>query len=306
MTGTVAPTRRSRAMRLPLLASLFLATAAPGQQPTQQQAADPQADTSVAHPAYPAAQGPLVAIDQGHGEFHTLAGRYAPFAAVLRADGYRLAAIETPLSAETLTGVSVLVIANATARGSWQPAEIDAVHRWVEGGGSLLLIADHMPFGAATNPLAERFGIHFDNGFAFQKNRGPESFTRRNGLLLDGPLTAAHGHQKAIDEVYAFTGTAFTAPPSATIVMRLGPGWSILSPAIPWQFDGAPSRPSTEADLRGAILDIGKGRLAVFGEAAMFTAQRSVRGGTMGFNYPKATKNKAFLLNTLHWLSRTG
>ena len=289
-------------MRLLLLAGLLLATAAPA----QQQVADPDADTKVARPAFAEGQGPLVAIDQGHGEFHTATGRYAPFARVLMADGYRLGSFDARFSADTLKDVGVLVIANATARPPFTADEIEALHGWVTGGGALLLIADHSPFGAATNPLAERFGIRFDNGFAFQKQRGPEAFTRRSGMLADSPLTAARDGVKAIDIVYAFTGTAFTAPATATPVMRLGQGWSILSPKVPWQFEGAPSRPSTDADLRGAILQVRKGRLAVFGEAAMFSAQRAAGGGRMGFNFPKATQNKQFLLNTLHWLSRTG
>jgi hypothetical protein len=41
--------------------------------------------------------------------------------------------------------------------------------------------------------------------------------------------------------------------------------------------------------------------LAVFGEAAMFTAQR-VGKRTMGMNNPVAKHNPQFLLNIIHWL----
>ena len=54
--------------------------------------------------------------------------------------------------------------------------------------------------------------------------------------------------------------------------------------------------------LQGVLLRPGKGRLAVFGEAAMFSAQTS--GPTrFGFNDPTAPQNAQFVLNTLHWLS---
>jgi hypothetical protein len=46
----------------------------------------------------------------------------------------------------------------------------------------------------------------------------------------------------------------------------------------------------------------GKGKVAVFGEAAMFTAQ--IANGTLkaGFNSELAPKNAQFTLNLIHWL----
>ena len=38
-------------------------------------------------------------------------------------------------------------------------SEIDALEHWVHAGGSLLLIADHWPYGAAVVALAQRFGV---------------------------------------------------------------------------------------------------------------------------------------------------
>ena len=47
-----------------------------------------------------------------------------------------------------------------------------------------------------------------------------------------------------------------------------------------------------------------KGRVAVFGEAAMFTAQLNVWASTkMGMNGPIADQNPQFLLNVMHWLT---
>lgn len=46
--------------------------------------------------------------------------------------------------------------------------------------------------------------------------------------------------------------------------------------------------------------------VGVFGEAAMFTAQNSVRDGVtrpMGLGHPSASENAQFVLNVMHWLS---
>ena len=66
----------------------------------------------VASPAY-ASMGPVVAVDAGHHNFHRLDGRYAPFGALVAADGYRVKPFETAFSDETLRGAHILVVANA-------------------------------------------------------------------------------------------------------------------------------------------------------------------------------------------------
>ena len=55
------------------------------------------------------------------------------------------------------------------------------------------------------------------------------------------------------------------------------------------------------------MLDHGQGRLAVFGEAAMFTAQIFDGGRTrVGMNAPEAPDNLRLLRNVMRWLSRLG
>jgi len=64
------------------------------------------------------------------------------------------------------------------------------------------------------------------------------------------------------------------------------------------------SRTPVKGWYQGAVMRFGKGRVAVFGEAAMFSAQ--VAGPTrrpMGMNAPIAARNPQFLLNVMHWLS---
>ena len=56
--------------------------------------------------------------------------------------------------------------------------------------------------------------------------------------------------------------------------------------------------------LQGAVLLAGRGRVAVFGEAAMFSAQVSGEARRpMGMNMPSASQNPQFLINVAHWLA---
>ena len=77
-------------------------------------------------------------------------------------------------------------------------------------------------------------------------------------------------------------------------------------PVEAWEFK--PTTPVIRADgmMQGAVLLFGKGRVAIFGEAAMFSAQEQIRDGErfqMGMNSPNAAQNPQFLLNVMHWLS---
>jgi hypothetical protein len=52
-------------------------------------------------------------------------------------------------------------------------------------------------------------------------------------------------------------------------------------------------------------MDYGKGRLVIFGEAAMFTAQLAGPNQTkIGINSDFADENYKLLLNIIHWLDR--
>ncbi|MEZ4998473.1 MAG: hypothetical protein R2758_13765 [Bacteroidales bacterium] len=62
---------------------------------------------------------------------------------------------------------------------AFTPKEIETVRKWVEGGGSLFLIADHMPMGGADKEMAAAFGFGFTDGFAIDTAQtGPALFCR--------------------------------------------------------------------------------------------------------------------------------
>lgn len=83
-----------------------------------------------------------------------------------------------------------------------------------------------------------------------------------------------------------------------------GPKALMVTPDTAWVFHESTPRRSVAGWLQGAALRVGKGRVAMFGEAAMFSAQLGGPQHTpMGMNAPVAAENPQFLLNVLHWLT---
>ncbi len=302
-----------------------------------QQVADPDFKPVVASPAYTEKSGPVVAIDEAHANFHTAGERYKPFADLLRADGYTVKTNQQPFSAESLEGVAVLVIANAGARqgsgevtSAFTDAECGAVHDWVRGGGSLLLIADHAPFGSAAENLGKQFGVTMGKGWVFDRNAEGNLttqlvFSRENGLLGDHPIIRGREESEAVQSVRSFTGQSLTVPAGATVLMRLGeqaceaadqPALNAAAEAAKEAAD-QPLAESTKKHAssvagraQGIAFEEGNGRVVVMAEAGMFSAQvATLRDGAnqrqikMGINV-EGNDNQQFALNLMHWLSR--
>ncbi len=124
-------------------------------------------------------------IDEAHNNFHKKDGRYAPFTRLLTKEGYNVQSFAdsqgfTAANLAALGANSVLVIANAvhvsnTPEANWMApiesafteAEIAALLNWVQGGGSLMLIADHFPFPGAARQLGRALGFYMDDGYSF-------------------------------------------------------------------------------------------------------------------------------------------
>lgn len=283
-----------------------------------QQVPDSAFAPSIARPAFAEGAGPLVLVDEAHTNFHTTDGRYYAFARLLRRDGYVVRGLREPFTAQALADARVLVIANAlNARNeqdwtlptpsAFTADEIAAVEAWVRGGGSLLLIADHMPFPGAADSLAAAFGVAFGNGFAMDsaEQNSRFRFSRGNGLLAEHAVTRGRGPEERVDSVDSFTGQAFrVTAPDAQPLLTLAPGTVLLMPEVAWEFSAATPRMPAGGQLHGAVLRHGRGRVAVFGEAAMFSAQRAGPDRRpMGMNDPTAPQNVQFLLNVVHWLT---
>ena len=293
-----------------------------------QQVADSEFRPTIARPSYAEGHGPVVCVDEAHHNFHTLGGRFWAFGELLRRDGYVLRGNTDPFTAASLARCRVLVISNAQpSDAEWNrypyptpaaftDAEIRSVRAWVERGGRLLLIADHMPLAGAAAALAAAFGFAFNDGFAVEGFDGdsaraaaftkPTMFALTAQTLRDHPVTRGRDSTERVSRVRSFTGQAFQAPVGAEPVMVLPPTFISLMPRIAWQFDSTTRRVPVGGWLQGATLRMGDGRVAVFGEAAMFSAQL---GGAnrrpMGMNAPGAEQNPQLVRNVIRWLSAT-
>lgn len=275
-----------------------------------QQVPDSAFRAEIRSPAYPTGEGPVVAIDGAHHNFHTADGGFLAFANLLRQDGFQVSSSGESLEPSALEGVDILVIANALARddldgwvlpnpSAFTPSEIASVKRWVEEGGALLLIADHMPFPGAAGELAEAFEVSFLNGFAMIPGRqGPIVFRKSDGTLTQHWLT------DGLDSVATFTGSAFEAPGDATILLGFPEGTVSLQPDTAWVFQPHTPRVDVAGWAQGLVRRVGQGRVAVFGEAAMFSAQLAgPQRAPMGMNAPVAAGNARLVINLVRWLA---
>ena len=260
-------------------------------------------------------QGPVVLLDEAHYNFHTLAGRYRAFGNALRDDGYVVRANTEQFTEKALAQARALVIANALTERNAQTwtlpcpsafteKEIAALKRWVEQGGSLFLIADHMPFAGAAHELGAAFGFTWLNCYALdERHRSPERFFRGGGVveqaITSGALTGLQ-----VDTIVTFTGSAFLLPPQALPIVELDSNYVLVETSEAGNFaEGLPERKATGWH-QGASLEFGKGRVVVFGEAAMFSAQLAgAHYGPMGFNQPEAIGNVTLLRNIMAWLT---
>jgi Domain of unknown function (DUF4350) len=285
---------------------------------TRDRSYDRSFDTRVANPAYPSA-GPVVLYDEGHRNTHTTSRGYKPFADLIRNDGYTLRTTDQPFTAQQLGGgVSVLVL--VLAQGSnptndsaaYSDGETAAIAEWVREGGSLLLVADHWPFGLAARSLARRFDVDLSGGFAEDpKYHEPERgvshlvFSEENGLLRAHPIT------RGVTRVLTFTGTSLQGPAGAVAFLSLSdsatdrpPGPARVEQAggdtrVLMEYgDPRPAR----GRAQGIALEFGRGRVVVLGEAGMLRAERA-RAGLVGMNVP-GYDNRQLALNIMHWLSR--
>lgn len=283
-----------------------------------QQVADTAFRPPIASPAFGPGEGPLVLIDEAHNNFHTADGRYAPFANLVRRDGYRVQPLRESFSEAALAPARVLVIANALAAeniGRWMrpiapaftAAEVEAVRAWVTGGGSLMLIADHMPFAGAAADLGRAFGLEFSDGFAMPASGqgGTLVFARHDSSLAPHPIVNGRTAAERVDSVASFTGQGFRiADGDVHSLLRLPADIQLLEPDTAWVFSASTKRRTGPGWLQGAALRVGHGRVVVLGEAAMFSAQRAgPQGRPMGMNAPVAAQNPQFILNAMHWLT---
>ena len=134
------------------------------------------------------------------------------------------------------------------------------------------------------------------------------TYRRSDRSLADVPVTNGRRPAERVDSVVSFTGSAFrlaaTRPDSAWPVFTFRAHTRVWMPRVAWQFGDSVASLPGDGLLQGALLRYGRGRVAVFGEAAMFSAQVTGPQRTpMGMNAPFAPQNAQFTLNVAHWMS---
>lgn len=332
-----------------LLTAALLQTFAPAV--SAQQETDPRFDASVARPAY-SQKHPKVLFDEAHFNFHTAGGRYKPFASLITNDGYLVTANREKFEKRVLAGYDVLIIANALGAETQRSAgadhsaftdeECDAVREWVRAGGSLLLIADHAPFGASAEALAKRFDIEMSKGHTMDENNYEQEegnrsflvFSRDNKLLVDHAITrGGGGATERINRIVTFTGQSLKGPEGSVAFLKLSetakdrqlPAQDAKGVTLDRLPNGQPLPPgmavsgrtpgegvSAAGRAQGIALTYGKGRVVVLGEAAMLSAQivsgpaAQLMGKSeirMGMNRA-GLDNRQLALNIMHWLSK--
>lgn len=277
-------------------------------------------------PTFSQNTGPVVAIDEAHKNTHTFGGpQIRGFVELLQCDGYRVRPFGEAVTGSSLAGVHALVVINPggwdSPEASLDQAEVEALVRWVHSGGSLLLVLDHMPAPANAQRLIGALGItEWHNGYAMVEVPddapvGPIIFWRarffpagepargRTGptggvgyqgpdaLLTEHPIVEGRGPSERVRRVATFVGSAFRLPEGAEALMIL-PSQAVS--LVPKTADATDVRKDAERTsvgqwLQGAVVEIGRGRVAVFAEAGLFS------GGP-------AADNRTFVLSVLRWL----
>jgi hypothetical protein len=273
------------------------------------------ADSTYVHapfdPAYSKNKGPIVFVDEAHNNFLTKTKNSHPFIKILEDDGYQLHPLRSKIVEGILQRCKILIIANPLHDSNvnkWilpNPSaftndEINILKNWVSNGGSLLLIAGHMPFAGASSDLGSVFGFKFYNGYVRDvSGKAPSVFNKSSGRLTN------HIINSGIDSTASFTGQAFEIPINAEALMIFDSSHKMFMPDTAGVFH--PHTPSLDAgDLNyAAVLKYGKGKIAVTGGESLFTSQKILPMNVkFGINHPSAIQNQKFLLNLFHWLDK--
>lgn len=284
-----------------------------------QQVADTTYNPIIHNPAYDSKTGPVVFIDEAHYNFHTKNGRFKTFSNLLERDGYNVMEYKGVFEKIELAKGKILVISNALNENvedwtipdpsAFTKAEIHEIRQWVFEGGSLFLIADHMPFGDASKDLAKAFEFEFTNGFVFDSrtewrvSRKPAIFNLNDKTLIESIITKGRDSTESVMQIASFTGQGFKIPADATPILIFDENYINLLPDTSWVFDENTTEISVRGWSQGAFKKYGKGRVVAFGEAAMFTAQLAGPDRIKaGMNSDVALENYQLLLNIIHWL----
>lgn len=281
----------------------------------QRPAIDTAFRVTVEKPMFIDGEGPFVLIDEAHNNHHRKEGGLYSLTRMMEEDGAEVSSNHLPFSNESLNGYDVLIIVNAlhdSNKGNWQnpcpsaftSSEIEAIVNFVEQGGRLLLIADHMPYGGAVQDLAKEFRVDWSNSFAMRNGNKwpPSTFKRSDNTLLNSPVTIDTTFGEQVSFIGSFTGSAFKIPNEARPFLAFDDSHRLLLPEVAWRFSKKTKNEDATGWFQGACMEYGKGKIVFLGEAAMITAQ--ISGKTKaGMNSPDVPENGQLALNIFRYLA---
>ncbi len=276
------------------------------------QCADLSEAKPIQNPAYPA-KGPVILFDEGHENFHTMAGSYKPFVRLLTADGYRFRLLTEEIDTSRLLAADVLVIANPV--DPLKQLEINDLVDWVKGGKSLLLISDHPPFASPLQELCHRFEVKLSGMWTADPDQkepnAPGStwirYQRSKGGLGEHPVFEGRFPDERIDTVTAFTGQSIHSETGTALLKLSGHARDYETREQSQEAVGGKSAVEEGFGAQAVAIEFGKGRILVVGEAGMLTTQvirfLFFNLKKFGFNRP-GNDNRQLVLNIMHWLTR--
>jgi hypothetical protein len=266
-------------------------------------------------PVYPTGKGPVIYFDEAHNNIHTLNDRLLVTGNLLERDGYIVKPLKSKLfSKEVLRKCKIFVISNALndknvddwtnpTFSAFTEDEIENIKNWVGGGGSLLLIIDHMPIPGAAYNLAKKFGFELRNGHAKAQPEKDNYFYRAKNTLSENIITNGRNHSERIDSILSFDGSGFIIPEDATSILTFDSTYYQWDPKSVWDLISVKPY-SINGFSQAAFKKFGKGKIVIYGEAMMFTAQlgAGLSWIKLGMNSEKCPNNYRLFLNTIHWL----
>src|SRR5689334_19756486 len=134
-----------------------------------------------------------------------------------------------------------------------------------------------MPFAGAIAALARSVGVISLNGFALPDGQPPDprtgdypiTFRRSDGLL--GMIPPGRGGGERVASVGTCTGAAFRFAPSVRVGVDAWPlptfraPMRVWLPRVAWAFGDSVASVAGDGLSQGALLRVGRGRVAAFG-----------------------------------------
>lgn len=277
---------------------------------------DNEFDVSVSEPKLKNIK-PRVLFDEAHKNHHKIETTYKPFAALITNDGCSVKSTDKPINNTALTNTDIYIIATAMGKedpgdkSPFEQSEIEQVEKWVQNGGSLLLITEHFPFGLAMSPLLNKFGVQVHNGYAEDTLLNNKEV--RDALLFTkskGNLNPTHPILDKVERLNTFTGSSVKGNSTWTQLLIFTAYAQNFNVKVDVKKDGGDITTSVEyADFysangysQGICKQYGKGKIVVLAESAFLTAQFDKNGNKYGMNSPNED-NKQFVLNLIRWLA---